>query len=86
MMGNQASVCDAKFDGKEHAASGPMWPAGWGCIVAKNGANGLNLTWRKDGKDMYKTSLTASADGKTLTESGSAATVNEPFKVVYEKQ
>ena len=42
--------------------------------------------WRRDGKDLYKTSLTASGDGKTLTESGSAAGVNEKFNVVYDKQ
>ncbi len=85
-LGNEGSVCDAKFDGKEHPATGPMWPAGWGCIVARNGANSVNLIWRKDGKDLYKTSLTASADGKTLTENGSAAGVNEKFNVVYDKQ
>jgi len=86
VLGNGGSVCDAKFDGKEHRATGPMWPAGWGCVVAKNGENGVNLAWRKDGKDMYKTSFTASADGKTLTENGSAAGVNEKFNVVYDKQ
>jgi hypothetical protein len=85
MLGNEGSVCNAKFDGKEYPATGPMWPAGWGCIVAKNGPNGVNLTWRRDGKDLYKTSLTASGDGKTLTESGSAAGVNEKFNVVYDK-
>ena len=86
VLGNEGSVCNAKFDGKEYPATGPMWPAGWGCIVAKNGSNGVNLIWRKDGKDLYKTSLTASADGKTLTESGSAAGVNEKFNVVYDRQ
>ena len=35
---------------------------------------------------MYKSVLTASADGKTLTETGSAAGVNEKFTVVYAKQ
>jgi hypothetical protein len=86
MLGNEGSVCDARFDGKEHPATGPMWPAGWGCIVARNGANSFNLTWRKDAKDLYKTSLTASADGKTLTENGSAAGVNEKFTIIYDKQ
>ena len=78
--------CDAKFDGKEHPATGTMFPAGWGCVVAKKGSNAIDLTWKKDGKDMYKTTLTASADGKTLTENGSAAGVNEKFTIVYDKQ
>src|SRR6266849_9365163 len=75
-LGNEGGLCDAKFDGKDYPATGPVWPAGWTCVVAKDGARGVNLTWRKDGKDMYKSSLMASADGKTLTETGSAAGVN----------
>ncbi len=85
-LGNEGGLCDAKFDGKDYPATGPVWPAGWTCVVAKDGARGVNLTWRKDGKDMYKSSLMASADGKTLTETGSAAGVNEKFTVVYDKQ
>jgi hypothetical protein len=85
-MGNEGGVCDARFDGKPHPATGPMWPAGWTCVIAKNGAGGLDLTWKKDGKDMYKTTMAASADGKTLTETGSAAGVNEKVTVVYDKQ
>jgi hypothetical protein len=84
-LGNEGATCDAKFDGKEYPAKGPVWPAGWTCVVAKNGTHGIALTWRKDGKDMYKSTLTASADGKTLTESGSAAGVSEKYTVVYEK-
>jgi hypothetical protein len=55
-------------------------------MIAKNGARGLDLTWKKDGKDMYKSTLTVSADSKTLTETGSAARVSERYKVVYDKQ
>jgi hypothetical protein len=85
-LGNEGGVCDAKFDGKDYPATGPVWPAGWTCIIAKSGANAVDLTWRKDGKDMYKSKLTASSDGKTLTETGSAAGVNEKFTLVYDKQ
>src|SRR5262249_12839203 len=74
-MGNEGGVCEAKLDGKDYPATGPMWPAGWTCVVTKSGENGVALTWKKDGKDMYKSVLTASADGKTLTETGSAAGV-----------
>lgn len=85
-IGGVGGVCDAKFDGKDHPASGAMWPSGWSCNVAKSGANALAVVWRKDGKDMYKITWTPSGDGKTLTEKGSAATVNEPFTVVYDRQ
>ncbi len=85
-VGNEGGVCDAKFDGKDYPAKGPVWPSGWTCVIAKSGAGGLNLTWRKDGKDMYKSVLTAASDGKTLTETASAAGVNEKITVVYDKQ
>jgi hypothetical protein len=67
-MANEGGVCDAKFDGKDYPAKGGMWPPGWTCVIAKNGANGFDVTWRKDGKDMYKSTLTPSASGKVLTE------------------
>ncbi len=85
-MGNEGGVCDAKLDGKDYPAKGTMWPAGWTCVVVKNGTNGVDLTWKKDGKAMYKATVSASADGKTLTESGSAAGVNEKYTIVYDKQ
>ena len=85
-LGNAGATCDAKFDGKDYPATGSMWPAGWTCMVAKSGARAVDVTWKKDGRDMYKSTLAASSDGKTLTESGSAVGVNEKFKVVYDKQ
>ena len=42
-------------------------------LIAKNGARAIDLTWKKDGKDMYKSTLAASAGGRVLTETGSAA-------------
>jgi hypothetical protein len=83
-IGGDGGVCNAKFDGKEHPAKGKMWPAGWSCIVAKAG-NGLAVTWKRDGKEMYKINLSASPDGKTLTEKGSAVGVAETFTVVYDR-
>ena len=85
-MGNTGGVCDAKLDGKGYPATDPVWPSGWTCTVAKSGDRGVALTWKKDGKDMYWSVLAVSADGKTLTENGSPAGVNEKFTVVYDKQ
>lgn len=84
-FGGDGGVCDAKLDGKEYPAKGTLWPAGWSCVVAKTNS-GLAVTWKRDGKDMYKINWMASADGKTLTESGSPAGVNERFTVVYDRQ
>jgi hypothetical protein len=85
-FGNAGGICDAKFDGKDYTAKGSMWPSGWTCSIAKSGTNGYELTWKKDGKPMYKTTTAVSADGKTLTETGSAVGVNEKVKIVYDRQ
>jgi hypothetical protein len=85
-VGNEGGVCDAGFDGKDHPAKGPLWPSGWTCLIAKNGARAFDLTWKKDGKEMYKSTLAVSGDGKTLTETGSAPGVNEKIRVVYDRQ
>jgi len=82
---DEKNVCDAKFDGKDYPATGPG-PSGWSCSIAKSGAHGFDVTWKKDGKAMYKSTLAASADGKTLIESGSAVGVAEKFKIVYDRQ
>jgi hypothetical protein len=76
-LGNEGAVCDAKFDGKDYPATGSTWSPGWTWTIAKHGAAANDVTWKKDGKDMYKSTLTASANGSVLTESGSAAGVNE---------
>jgi hypothetical protein len=83
-LGNAGAVCDAKFDGKDYPAKGSMFPAGWSCVIAKHGDNAFDVTWKKDGKGMYKSTLTAS--GKVLTESGSAVGSDEKYRIVYDKQ
>jgi len=40
--------CTGKFDGKDYPATGPIWAAGWTCSIAKNGAQGLDVTWKKE--------------------------------------
>jgi hypothetical protein len=82
----EKGTCSAKFDGKEHPASGPIWPSGWTCVIAKSGATALDVTWKKDGKVMYKDMLTPSADGKTLTNVSGAPATTEKMKVVYDRQ
>jgi hypothetical protein len=77
--------CAAKFDSKDSPATGPIWPSGWTCMIAKSG-DGFDLTWKKDGKVMYKDSFTTSPDGKVLTDLGNAGGTTEKTKAVYDRQ
>ncbi len=78
--------CDAKLDGKDYPCSGPTVAAGWTVTLAKSGPRGFDMTTKKDGKALYKSTYSVSSDGKTMTESGSATGVNEKYKTVYDKQ
>jgi hypothetical protein len=81
---NDGASCDAKFDGKDYPATGAMFPAGWTCMIAKSGENGLDITWKKDGKALYLSNYTVS--GKTLTELTSATGSGDRVKIIWEKQ
>lgn len=81
---NEGATCEAKFDGKDYPATGAMFPAGWTCAVSKAGDNGLDVTWKKDGKPMYKSNMTAA--GKTLTELTNATGSADKVKIVYDRQ
>jgi hypothetical protein len=78
--------CNARFDGKEVPATGSMWSAGWTCSIARSGAGAFDFSMQREGKLTYKSSFTASADGKTLTETGGLVGTNEKVKLVYDKQ
>jgi hypothetical protein len=77
-------VCDAKLDGKDYPCNGPMMPPGF-TIALQNAAGHLDLTVKKDGKTFFKSNYTVSADGKSLTETGSATNGGETFKIVYDR-
>ena len=79
-------TCEAKFDGKDHPCTGPTIGAGWTVMLAKQGTQGLDMTIKNNGKVMFKTSYTVSADGKTLTESSTPMGANEKTIVVYDRQ
>ena len=83
---DQSATCDGRFDGKPHTAVGPTFPAGWTCTFSKNTATGFHVVFSKDGKPMYQSTFTVSADGKTLTDDGGAVNTKERTKAVYEKQ
>lgn len=79
-------VCDAKLDGKDYACTGPTLGPGWTLALSKSGAHGLDGSIKKDAKLLYKYTYSTSADGKTLTATGGAATTNEKVKILYDKQ
>jgi hypothetical protein len=85
-LADMGATCDGKLDGKPNPTTGAAFPSGWTCTFTKSGANGFTVAFNKDGKAMYSSTFAASADGKTLTEDGSAANSKEKTKSVYDKQ
>lgn len=79
-------TCEAKFDGKDHPCSGPTLGPGWTIAVAKQSAQGFDMTVKNAGKLVFKSVYTVSADGKTLTEHGTAAGTTEKTTIVYDRQ
>ena len=82
----EKGACNAKFDGQDHAASGPIWPAGWTCAIAKVGAGGFEVAWKREGQVMFKDTFTPSADGKLLTDVSAPPGTSEKVTAVYERQ
>jgi hypothetical protein len=80
----KASV-SLKFDGKEVAPTGPTVPDGLTLSATKTGPRSFTLVEKVKGKPIWKGHFTVSADGKTMTEVGSPAGVDEPETIVYEK-
>ena len=79
-------TCNGKFDGKDHPCTGPTLAPGWTTSFVSAGPRALNMTVKNNGKVIFKLSYSVSADGKTLTEDGTATGPNEKTKVVYDRQ
>jgi len=82
----EKGTCGAKFDGKDHAATGPIWPSGWTCSLARSGASGLEVRWKREGQVMFKDAFSPSADGKELVVLSGAPKTTEKVKLVYERK
>jgi hypothetical protein len=74
-----------KFDGKDVAPTGPTVPDGLTVSATKLGPRSFELTEKLKGKIIFKARITISADGKTMTDVGSPAGVNEPTTLVFHK-
>jgi hypothetical protein len=79
-------TCNGKFDGKDHPCTGPTLAPGWTASFVNAGPRALDMTVKNNGKVLFKLSYSVSADGKTLTENGTATGPNEKTKVVYDRQ
>ena len=84
-MVDMGATCEGRLDGKPSVATGPAFPTGWTCAFSKS-ANGFTVAFNKDGKPMYASTFTVSADGKTMTEVGGAVSTKEKIRAVYERQ
>lgn len=82
----QNATCKAKFDGKDYPVSGPQMPPNFTMAVKKAGPRSLDMTMKTNGKPVFTSTYTVSADGKSLTEIGSAVGVGEKYKAVFDKQ
>jgi hypothetical protein len=79
------ATSSAKFDGKDYPATGETFGPGFTMSLKKDGLNGFIMTIKHDGKALYLSRYVGSADGATLTETGSAVGVNEKYRAVYDK-
>jgi hypothetical protein len=61
-------------------------PKGLTIALVKVSPRTLKLTEKMNGEVAYHSTITVSADGKKMTEVGSAAKTNEPFTEVWIKQ
>jgi hypothetical protein len=85
-MPNQKLVCDAKLDGKSYPCTGPDLPPNTSVVFKKGAANSFSADITIGGRLAYQSTYTGSADGKTLTETGSAVGTTEKYKAVYDRQ
>jgi hypothetical protein len=85
-MPDQKLVCDAKLDGKSYPCTGPNLPPNTSVVFKKAGANSFSADITIGGRLAYQSTYTGSADGKMLTETGSAVGTAEKYKAAYDRQ
>lgn len=78
-------ICDARLDGKDYPCNGPMLPPGFTAAMKNAAPHSLDLTVKKDGKPFFKATYTVTADGKSMTETGAAASGGDKFKVAFDR-
>jgi hypothetical protein len=80
------ATCQAKWNGKDFATSGPTVPDGLTLAVSKTGSSGFKLVEKVKGKVIEIAHYQLAADGKTMTVRGTNGLGKEPFTEVFDKQ
>ena len=81
----KASV-DLSFDGAESKPVGPTMPPGMAFSAKKLDERSFEFVEKHNGKPVASMTFKVSADGKTLTESGKPAGVDEPYTAIYDRE
>jgi hypothetical protein len=83
-LGNEIGACEATLDGKPAPATGPQWGSGWTCAIVETAGHDLHVTWRRNDRVMYTSTIAVSLDLQTLTEISTSA-AGEKLKTVYDR-
>jgi len=79
-------ACKGSFDGKDYPVTQAGQTSKFTNAFAKTGPNTIKITTKLNGKLFYVDVYTLSADGKTLTDDGTATATNENTKSVFDRQ
>jgi len=79
-------VCKARFDGKDHPVIQAGTASKFTVAFERTASDAFKMTTKLQGKPIFVDTLTLSADGNVLTDDGNAVSVNEPVKLVYDRQ
>ncbi|MBZ5728513.1 MAG: hypothetical protein LAP87_26465 [Acidobacteriia bacterium] len=81
------ATCSARFGAAtDGACSGATFGPGFAWTVRKTGSNAFEGSVKHDGKTLWISTYTVSADGKALTEASTNVVTSEKTKFVYDKQ
>jgi hypothetical protein len=80
------ATCQAKWNGKDFAATGPTVPDGLTLAVSKTGASSFKLVQKVKDKVIVVAHYQLASDGKTMTMKGTNGLGKEPFTEVFDKQ
>jgi hypothetical protein len=76
----------ARFDGKDAVVKGPMVSDGFTLALTRTAPRSFDYVQKQNGKELYKGTLSVSADGKTMTNTGTASGTTEKTTAVYDRQ
>jgi hypothetical protein len=62
------ATCEARLDGRDYPLVGPTMPVGATASFRQTGPRSVLLLQKQSGRLVYKSALTVSPDGRTLTE------------------